>query len=322
VKSRATRATQREAAGADSTIPPVAARSSEAGAGAGIANIPGITSSTKLLELPRGLYGLSIGQIKSEPRALASLAMPATHITSYPSEGRDGVEVFAASVEPAGWLGPAGGTVAIKVPSERGHVLITTYRCGDQEAVPLEIQIVRIDRSIQKPAPAGDGDLATRPTDAQDSRRAAAEPGPDVPLEIVLHIERMGDCRFAGGDWVGSRHQGRRIEAFSIRPLEKLAAADLEYKAYGPGGRETPWVAAGTLCGTRGKGIPLTGFAVRLVAQRGEPFDVVYEGAFAASGVAGPRRNGEPCMPSRTDDRLEAVKIQVIERTGQVTASA
>jgi hypothetical protein len=320
VKSRATGATKQEVAGAGDIIPRDAARSSGEGTVPGIANVSGITCSTRLLELPRGLYGLSIGEIKAEPQALAGLAMPSTHITSYPGGSSDGVEVFAASVGPAGWLGPGGGTVAIKIPAERGHVLITTYRRGDQAAVPLEMQIARIDRPVLKmPTPAVDP--ATRPTDAQGSRRAAAEPGPEVPLEIVLHIERMGDCRFAGGDWVGGRNQGRRIEAFSIRPLEKLAAADLEYKAYGPGGRETPWVAAGTLCGTRGQGIPLTGFAVRLAARRGERFDVVYEGAFAASGVAEPRRNGEPCRPSRTDDRLEALKIQVVERTGQGAAA-
>jgi hypothetical protein len=312
VRSKATGERKREAAGPATAPPPVAGGSSETLAASGISTVSGITASTKLLELAHGLYGLSIGEIKGDRRELAGLMTPATHITSFPGEGLVGIEVFAASAGPAGWLGPGGGTVGIKIPSDRGHVLITTYRLADQEAVPLEIQIVRIDRSVQKmPAAASGREISPG---EQRTARAAEEPAQDVKMEIVLHVERMGDCRFAGGEWIGSRDQGRRIEAFSIRPLDKLATTDIEYKAYGPGGRETPWVTAATLCGTRGQGIPLTGFAVRLGSQPSERFDVVYEGAFMESGVVGPRRNGEPCVPSRTDDRLEAVKIRVIER--------
>jgi hypothetical protein len=98
--------------------------------------------------------------------------------------------------------------------------------------------------------------------------------------------------------------------------LAKLAATDIEYKAYGRGGRETPWVTAAALCGTRGQSIPLTGFALRLAAGPSERFDVVYQGAFVESGVSPPRRNGEACLPSRIDDGLEAMHIRLIERAG------
>jgi hypothetical protein len=268
--------------------------------------VSGVVASSKLLELAHGLYGLSIGGMAGERRELAGLAIPATHITSLPSGGLACVEVFAASPGPAGWLGPGGGTVGIKIPSDRGYVLITTYRLAEQEASPLEIQVVRIDRPLQAVASPG----------PEQSKNPAAEApaDQDVKTEIILHIAGQGDCRFGGGEWIGSRNQGRQIEAFSVRPMEKLAATDVEYKAYGPGGRETPWVTAAKLCGTRGRGISLTGFAIRLGSQPNERFDVVYEGAFVASGVAGPRRNGEPCMPLRPDDPLEAVKIRVIER--------
>lgn len=283
----------------------------------GIANVPGVTASAKLLELGRGLYGLSVGQIAGDRRDVVGLAVPATYIAPWPAEGFGGAEILAAAAGPAGWLGPEGGTVAVKIASERGHLLITTYRLDGQAASPVEIQLTRMDRPVQTmPTPAappaaagfaapGPGGRPTRPLTAAG----------EVAIEIVLHIERIGDRRFGGGEWVGSRGQKRRIEAFSIRPLEKLTAAEVEYKAYGPSGRETPWVTEAKLCGTRGRGIPLTGFAVRLGAPAGERFDVVYEGAFFESGVAGPRRNGEPCMPSTIDDPLEAVNIRLVEKT-------
>ncbi len=132
----------------------------------------------------------------------------------------------------------------------------------------------------------------------------------------MLHIEREGDRRFVAEGWVGNRGRRLRIEAFSIRPLEALASGDIEYKAFGPNGRETPWVTDAKLCGTRGRGMPLTGFAVRLAPHLRDRFDVVYEGSFFASGVAGPCRNGEPCMGKLFDDPLEAMHLRLIERGG------
>jgi hypothetical protein len=269
-----------------------------------------MSASAKLVELAHGLYGLTVGETRGERGEVAGRAIPATHITGFPVDDFAAVEVFAAAKGQAGWLGPEGGTVAIRIPSDRGHVLISTYRLADQEAVPLDIQIVRIDR----PAP---------PTPAPQSIREIAAPEPakeqgrgDLNLEIVLHVEPIGDRRYPGGEWIGSRGQGRSIEAFSVRPLEKLAPTDIEYKAWGPGGRETPWVTNGALCGTRGQGIALTGFAIRLATAPSDRFDIVYHGAFAESGVSGSRQNGEPCTPSRIDDPLEAMHVRLVERAG------
>jgi hypothetical protein len=106
-----------------------------------------------------------------------------------------------------------------------------------------------------------------------------------------------------------------RIEAFSIRPVDTLLARDIEFKALGPKGRQTPWVTDAKLCGTRGQGLPLTGFAIRLAPHVAERFDVVYQGAFFESGVAGPHRNGELCIPPITDDPLEAINVRLIRRS-------
>jgi hypothetical protein len=276
-----------------------------------ISHVPGVTASVKLVELAQGLYGLSIGEVGGTWRELAGTTVPATHITRLPDDGDAGVEVLGA---PAGWLGPEGGAVAIRIPSDRGHVLITTYRLDDQAPVPLEIRIARIDQPAQKLAQSPSVWQATPASvERWGSHMPPAAAAAEIGLEIVLHIERIGDRRFTGGDWIGSLGQRRRIEAFGIRALEGLAPRDVEYKAYGPNGRETPWVTDAKLCGTRGRGMPLTGFAVRLAPHLSEQYDVIYEGAFFDSGVAGPKRNGEPCIPSRVDDPLEAVRIRLIE---------
>ena len=142
---------------------------------------------------------------------------------------------------------------------------------------------------------------------------AAYEPE-EIETEIILHIEQLGDCRSAGGGWVGNREKRLRVEAFSIRPVETLRSRDIEYKALGPGRRQTPWVTDAKLCGTRGQSLPLTGFAVRLAGAALERFDVIYEGAFFESGTIGPHRNGELCTPPIADDPLEAISVRIIRR--------
>jgi hypothetical protein len=56
---------------------------------------------------------------------------------------------------------------------------------------------------------------------------------------------------------------------------------------------------------------------VRLAPHLGHRFDVAYEGAFFESGIAGPFRNGELCIPRLADDPLEAINVRVIRRAGQ-----
>jgi len=148
-----------------------------------------------------------------------------------------------------------------------------------------------------------------------------------VVLRCARTIDRLAE---ASGEEVTLRY-GERAADLNVnrrRPRPGPGAADRSiqrppvgdamgdrYRIQG-GGCGTPWVTAATLCGTRGQGIALTGFAIRLAAEPSERFDVVYQGAFVESGVTGPRRNGEPCVPSRIDDALEAMHIRLIERAG------
>jgi hypothetical protein len=136
-------------------------------------------------------------------------------------------------------------------------------------------------------------------------------------MEILLHIEREGDRHVPSEGWVGPRGQKRRIEGFGIRPLSQLWPRDLHYKAWHLGGIETAWVAGPQLCGTRGRGLPLIGFAIRVAPHLQSKFDVIYQGAFFTSGTVGPCRNGEPCHAPVAGDPLEAMSIHLIERSAE-----
>src|SRR5215468_2814803 len=98
-------------------------------------------------------------------------------------------------------------------------------------------------------------------------REAAAHTGQPVRLQISAHISNRGDVVFIDTDWVGRLGHGMSIEAFSVTPLDQLAIADIEYKGLTGAGFESPWISNGEPCGTRGMGIPLVGFAVRLKGE-------------------------------------------------------
>src|SRR5260370_856957 len=182
---------------------------------------------------------------------------------------------------------------------------------GKSEPVPS------VARQQSPPAAAAVGGAPPAATGPAGATAPAATEARDVPTEILLHIERAGDRLFPGRGWVGALGRRMRIEAFSIRPLERLAPADIEMKGFLPSGGETPWIPGGLLCGTRGRGLPLTGFAVLVVPQRADRVDALYQGSFFADGISDLQQNGDPCQATTADDPLEAINLRLIERVGE-----
>ena len=311
---------------------------------------PPIAASAKLVELEEGLFAVSIRESGGAPGEVSGIVLPAFHVTAPPSERFDPVDILMASGEWDSWLGRQGGVAVVRSPPGGGQILVTSFGVGGDAAPDAQVEIRRVDdpatprvngqsrapRAVARPATAGLEPSAAR----RESASARPEPAPgrfepipsgpetaplprlqataarELRTEVALHMERLGDRRYPGQGWVGNRGQRLRIEAFSIRPLDVLSPSDIEYKAFGPDGRETPWVSDGRLCGTRGRGLPLTGFALRLAAPMRDRFDVVYQGSFFDSGIIGPSRNGEPCVPTIPDDPLEAINLRLVERPG------
>lgn len=272
----------------------------EAGAEDGARNSVLLAAATSLLWLDQGLYALEIGETTATDGEISGLLLPVIQISAPPGD-RDGpVEIVGTSASGITWLAQDGGTVVVRSPPGGGHLLVAAY--GPLDRVPdlPSVDVRRLDRSRSH-------DAATGPLSLGRDRR-------EIQTEIVLHIERLGDRRFQSLGWIGNPDQKLRIEAFSIRPLEILTARDIEFKAVGPNGRETPWCTEAELCGTRGRSLPLTGFAIRLAPRVSDEFEVVYRGAFFESGIVGPKRNGEICIPPIHDDPLKAIEVHLARR--------
>jgi hypothetical protein len=255
-----------------------------------------------IVAFEQGLYALEIGESPGMLGQVSSLQVPTVHVSALRNERERSAKIIGTSGRGDGWLDREGGTVIVKSPAGGAHVLLTVYGLPAQAVSVPDIQVRRLDRPRSNGAAPRSPDPADYPAD---------EPA-EIRSEIVLHVERLGDRRFPGEGWAGNRGKKLRIEAFSIRPVDTLLARDIEFKALGPKGRQTPWVTDAKLCGTRGQGLPLTGFAIRLAPHIAERFDVVYQGAFFESGVVGPHRNGELCISPISDDPLEAINVRLI----------
>jgi hypothetical protein len=266
-----------------------------------------VVAATRLVRVDEGLYALRVGEIGGIPAAVGGLTVPLAHVSAPFAEDGNGVEIVASFPRRGPWLGKEGGTVILRAPAAGGYVIVTAYGGAGQQTGELSLDLRRLD-AVAAGAEAP-GVLV------EATGRAAALTGTrDIPTEILLHIERAGDRLFPGRGWVGALGRKMRIEAFSIRPLEQLAPTDIEMKGFLPEAGETPWVPGGALCGTRGRGLPLTGFAVRVAPHRADRFDVQYQGSFFVGGISETHRNGDPCRAATANDALEAINIRVVER--------
>ncbi len=174
---------------------------------------------------------------------------------------------------------------------------------------------------LEAAAPPPEPELAPAPppeSEAEPAVEAAAAAGEahEFGTEILLHIMGLGDRRFVEPGWAGHPGSRRQIEAMSIRPREGLEASAIEFRVFAQEGRATAWVSNGNYAGTRGRQLPLTGFAVRPAPELRDRFDILYEGCFFDGGVIGPKRNGEICASPVANDPLEAVRVSIVERSG------
>jgi hypothetical protein len=261
-----------------------------------------LSAAASLVPLQQGLYALTIDPSALTEEEFSGVRTPIVQVSAPPDPQGRCVEIIGAAPH-EGWLRGDGGTVILRSPPGGGHALVSVYSLPGQSVQLPPIEVQRRDRPRGSSKPPAVAETADQPI--------------EVRTEIVLHMEQLGDRRFSGEGWIGNRSKRLRVEAFSIRPIDSLTPRDIEFMALGPNRRQTPWVTDAKLCGTRGRGMPLTGFAIRLAAHVRDQFDIVYQGAFFDSGIVGPCRNGELCIPPVGDDPLEAINVRLMRRCGE-----
>ncbi len=259
-----------------------------------------LTATVQVLPLPAGVYLFSVqAGATTDPRPDAGLPLPALHVGIGPGVSAGDIDIMGRAGETAGWLVRGGDFLVLRLRAERTQVLVTSLQDGLGNA--LTVRAERLDSRFS--------------VDAPGETMPSGEPVVGLPLHIAAHVRNRGDMTFVRSAWAGRVEKGLWIESFSIRPLEGLSAADVEYKSLTSSGFETPWISNEKLCGTQGMGVPLIGFAVRLKpGPRVSAYDIEYTGAFASGALVGPLKNGVPCRSTVGNDALEGLQVRIVPR--------
>jgi hypothetical protein len=244
---------------------------------------PQIAATPQEMTLASGFYAITVTRGGARPRP-GRMALPAILISA-PVEADGRVEILAS--HGGGWLTRQGDTVMLKVTGETS-VLLTSFKDPLAPQETLDVQVSRVDGPAASVAP-------------------IAPPLPSV--EILAHVQRVGDQATPGTDWAGVPGRGQAIEGFALMVRGGISADEIEYKAVTSNGWETPWMPGGQFCGTRGQALPLIGVAVRLKGAAAQRFDVAVEAAFINGGKAGPAHNGTPCRSDVIGAPLDGLKL-------------
>jgi GT2 family glycosyltransferase len=289
----------------------------------------GLSASVQVLPLPAGLYLFSVKATSPGPANTdGQLSLPAMHVGLGPGVRSDQVEFIAGPSTHGAWLFSNGDLLVTKVNGSGATLILTSVRAPGGEV--LSIKVERLDERSEVTTPAATAPPITPSKTPSPAHNGAGtspskEPGKSVfssaagdlplPVQIGTHIRTRGDMNFANVPWAGRVAPGLWIESFSVRPLERFAAADIEYKGLTGSGFETPWLSDNKMCGTKGMATPLVGFAIRLKpSPAAAAFDCEYSGYFQSGMTIGPLRNGAPCRSSVANDSLEGIQLRLVKR--------
>jgi GT2 family glycosyltransferase len=263
----------------------------------------GPTASVSFLPLPEGLYLFSVRNGSATSHAEEQIPLPAMQVAAAPGTPPGHIEFLMSTAMTNGWLIDWKDQIIAKVTGP--SVLVSMMSVLIPGMTPLEIEVQRLDQAKPAAAPA---------TMAAPRGIAPLSSGhKSLPLEVTAHVQNRGDMKFKEAEWAGQPDQRLWIESIAISPLEGIPTDAIEYKAITATGVETPWVSGGMPCGTRGIGVPITGFALRIKPQTGLRQVTCEYGALCLSGATiGPARNGAPCYSADSSDPIMGLWVAII----------
>jgi GT2 family glycosyltransferase len=268
-----------------------------------------LSASVQVLPLPPGLYLFSVQSAAAAVAATKDgLKLPAVHVGLGPGVRSEQVEFIAGPSTHGAWLFAKGDLLVTRINGTGATLIVSSMRAPGGDLLSIKVERLDARAEALSPAPAV---AAPTPAPAKPARDS-----PALPIRISAHIRTRGDMSFVDVPWAGRVGSGLWIESFSVRPLERFTAKDLEYKGLTASGFETPWLSDEKMCGTKGMAVPLVGFAVRLKpSPASAAYDCEYSGYFQSGATVGPLRNGAPCRSTVANDPLEGLQIRLVKRT-------
>ncbi|MCT7984161.1 hypothetical protein NG796_12730 [Laspinema sp. A4] len=135
--------------------------------------------------------------------------------------------------------------------------------------------------------------------------------GIEVGLNVLVHIERIGDHQFHEHEFAGTRGKALRLEAFALEIKPPIPGLGIRYMAHIQGSGDTPWVTEGEWVGARGSGLRIEGLAIELTGPEAPNYAVYYKAHIERVGDTQEFSNGEFCGRRGMGLRVEGIEIHI-----------
>jgi GT2 family glycosyltransferase/glycosyltransferase involved in cell wall biosynthesis len=259
-----------------------------------------LTSSVQVLNLPEGIYTVSIAEGAPPKGPTGEMALPALQVGLAPVRSSGSVDFLTGASTFDRWLAYDTDRIVIKIVGGDAALFLTSVHAPDSPVLAVDIK--RLPAQVVVPA--------NGPAAPQEETAGGAT---DPRVQILTHIRNVGDLQFTDS-WAGWPGQQLWIEAFAISVLGPLPSDAIEYCGILANGLRTPWIGNQAICGSRGAGLPMLGFAVRLKPEFAELYDLEYAGQFISGAFVGPLADETSCRSNQPGDALEAIEIRITAR--------
>jgi GT2 family glycosyltransferase len=259
-----------------------------------------LAASVQVLTLPVGTYAFTVQGGASATPSAEGLMLPALQVGLAPGKSEGTAEFLTNATTVDRWLAGSSDMVIVRISGGSASLLLTSLRSPSSAVLAIEV------RPVDAPPQSVDPESA-----AGQAARSGASGG--LPVHIVAHVHQVGDVHF-GNNVVGCLGDGLWIEAFSILSVGELPSDAIEYCGVTSDGFQTPWLSNQMLCGSRGRSIPLMGYAIRLKPEVADRYDCTYTGRFVSGSKHGPCQNGDLCSSEVPGDALWGIELRVAPR--------
>jgi hypothetical protein len=133
-------------------------------------------------------------------------------------------------------------------------------------------------------------------------------------LDVLVHLQGIGDLSFRENEFAGTRGQSRRLEGFQLQLSPPVSGLSMRYMAHLQGIGDVPFVNEGQFVGTRGQSRRLEGFAIELTGSAAANFNVFYMAHLEGIGDTSVFRNGQFCGTRGQSRRVEGILVRVEPR--------
>lgn len=135
-----------------------------------------------------------------------------------------------------------------------------------------------------------------------------------LSMDVLVHLQDIGDLVFSEDDFAGTRGQSRRLEGFQLSFNPPQDGLSMQYMAHLENIEDVQWVTEGNFVGTRGQSRRLEGFAIKLTGKLASQFTVQYMAHLQGIGDSGWFSDGEFCGTRGQSRRVEGIRVRVLRK--------